>query len=97
MKGIKYGKLGEAERMFCIKLLRRITNWGPTKIVVAVNKLKIAKVVQRPWMCLFLKNGTKQGIGFSKQCRYFKGKDKWNEDIGRNIALSRAIRDMVGG
>lgn len=96
MKGIKFEKLDMGEEMFCRKMLHRHVGMSPKESIVAGNKLRIATVVQRPWMCVILKNGKKQGVGFSKQCRYSPDKDEWNEDIGKNIALSRAVRDILG-
>ncbi len=96
MKGIKFEKLDMGEGMFCRKLLRRLKGVSAVKTIAVGSKFTIAKIVQKPWMCIILKNGKKQGVGFSKQCRYAPGRDEWNEDIGKNIALSRAVRDMIG-
>ena len=96
MKGIKFEKLNKAERAFCFTLLSRckIVN-GAEKERIA-NKLTVAWVVKKPWVCVILKNGKKSTAGFSKCATYAPIKDEWNEETGGRIALSRAVRDMFG-
>lgn len=63
-----------------------------------LDSLRIAIVIQQPFTMVMVVVPKKGEIyGFSKQCRYAKNADKWDEEIGRKIALSRVAHQMCNG
>lgn len=49
-------------------------------------------VSQAPYTFVTVKYGDKKGVGFAK-C---SPRDKYDENIGFNIAVARAIKDAIG-
>ena len=96
MKALGFEKLNAAEKNFCFNILSRCKIIKGTEREKIVSKLTVAWIVQNPWVCVLLKNGKKHGVGFAKCATYAPMKDEWDEEVGGRIALSRAVRDMLG-
>lgn len=63
-----------------------------------LDSLRIGFVIQQPFTMATVVIPKKGKLyGFSKQCRYAKNADRWNEKIGREIALSRVAHQMCNG
>ena len=63
-----------------------------------LDSLRIGIVIQQPFIMVMVVVPNKGPIyGFSKQCRYAKNADRWDEKIGRKIALSRVAHQMCNG